>query len=84
MALRPYRMAATKSPLEIQELGVKDLASKRTVSMAQLVPLYRQDQGRYGQAKFQPVPLLCVLLSQIKVTTWLRLLLPNLQSSAPP
>ena len=83
MALRPYRMAATKSPLEIQELGVKDLASKRTVSMAQLVPLYRQDQGRYGQAKFQPVPLLCVLLSQTKVTIWLRLL-PNLQSSAPP
>ena len=84
MALRRYQMAATKSPLENQELGVKDLASKRTVSMAQLVPPYRLDQGRYGQVKFQPVPLLCVLLSQTKATIWLRLLLRNLQSSAPP
>ena len=77
-------MASTKSPLEFQELGVKDLASKRTVSMARLVPLYRLDQGRYGQVKFQLVPLLCVLLSQTKATIWLRRLLPNLQSSALP
>ena len=77
-------MASTKTPLEIQELGMKDLASKRTVSMAQLVPLYRLDQGRYGQVKFRLVPLLCVLLSQTKATIWLRRLLLNLQSSALP
>ena len=77
-------MASTKSLLEIQELEVKGLASKRMVSMAQLVPLYRLDQGRYGQVKFQLVPLLCVLLSQAKATIWLRLLLLNLRSSALP
>ena len=76
-------MAATKRPLEIQGLGVKDLASKRTVSMDQLVPLYRLDHARYGQVKFQPVPLLCVLLNQIKATIWLRRLLLNLQSLVP-
>ena len=75
-------MAATKNFLEIQEMGVTDLATRRMVLMDQVVLLYRLDQGRYGPVRFLLVLLLCVL-SQTKATIWLRLLLPNLQSLAP-
>ena len=75
-------MAATKNSLEIQEMGVTDLDTRRMVLMDQVVLLYRLDQERYGLVRFLLVPLLCVL-SQTKATIWLRLLLPNLQSLAP-
>ena len=74
-------MAATKNYLEIQEMEVTDLATRRMVLMDRLVLLYQLDQGRYGPVRFLQVPLLCAL-SQTKATIWLRLLPPSPQSLA--